>query len=385
MSITFTSTVRNVNEALRRLVSMSHKPSLWRDVSPRGMQTLEFRGVFVTEYTHPQERVLFNTVRDANPFFHLMEALWIMDGRDDVAFLNQFNSNISTFSDDGKTFNAPYGYRLRKHFKDTRAGAYDYDRGSGTIEGAQPFDQLTEVIALLQRDPDTRRAVLCLWDPVTDLNRESKDIPCNDLVCFKLREGILDMTVMNRSNDAVWGAYGANAVQFSFLHEFVACALNCRVGTYRQISDSFHVYTNQAAWQRLQSVWQNDDQSVVDSAFENPYIDRYGRVVFDMLPMMPRHVTEWEPGVPTWLAWLEQNHLFLNDSLGKYQGRLMPFFHSLAVPVMTAWRVYKGADIEPDKNERIEHAQEILINRVEAQDWAAACVQWLQRRRGGAA
>lgn len=132
-------------------------------------------------------------------------------------------------------------------------------------------------------------------------------------------------------------------------------------------------------------MWQNDDQSVVDSAFENPYIDRYGRVVFDMLPMMPRHVTEWEPGVPTWLAWLEQNHLFLNDSLGKYQGRLMPFFHSLAVPVMTAWRVYKGADIEPDKNERIEHAQEILISRVEAQDWAAACVQWLQRRRGGAA
>lgn len=385
MTITFTSSVRNVNEALRRLVSMSHKTHLWRDISPRGMATKEFRGVFITEYSHPQERVLFNPVRDANPFFHLMEALWIMDGRDDVAFLNQFNSNIGTFSDDGKTFNAPYGYRLRRHFKDTRNGAYDYDRGSGIIEGAQPFDQLAEVIDLLRRDPDTRRAVLCLWDPVTDLNRESKDIPCNDLVCFKLREGVLDMTVMNRSNDAMWGAYGANAVQFSFLMEFVASALNVRMGTYRQISDSFHVYTSQTAWQRIQNVWDHDDQSDVEKAFQNPYVDRLGRVRFDMLPMMPLHVSEWEPGVPTWRTWLQQNNLFLNDRLGSYDGKIMPFFHSLAVPVMTAWRVYKGSDIEPIKGNRIDHAQELLLGRCNADDWAAACIQWLERRRGGGA
>lgn len=308
MNRVYTSEVRNVNEALRKLVHIARQPQLWRTVSPRGMDTLEFRGVFITDYSHPLERVLFSAVRDANPFFHLMEALWIMDGRDDVAFLNQFNSNIGTFSDDGKTFNAPYGYRLRRHFGTMR----EYDSGIGGYEEHEPLDQLAEVIDLLKREPDTRRAVLCLWDPLKDLNKDSKDIPCNDLVCFKLREDVLDMTVMNRSNDAMWGAYGANAVQFSFLQEFVACALNVRVGHYRQISDSFHVYTNQAAWQKC-------CRFAETSAFDDPYIDQYGRAQFNLVPLMPRWV-HYHGETPIWRVWLEQNHAFLKDELGTYEG-----------------------------------------------------------------
>lgn len=370
MNRVYTSEVRNVNEALRKLVHIARQPQLWRTVSPRGMDTLEFRGVFITDYSHPLERVLFSAVRDANPFFHLMEALWIMDGRDDVAFLNQFNSNIGTFSDDGKTFNAPYGYRLRRHFGTMR----EYDSGIGGYEEHEPLDQLAEVIDLLTREPDTRRAVLCLWDPLKDLNKDSKDIPCNDLVCFKLREDVLDMTVMNRSNDAMWGAYGANAVQFSFLQEFVACALNVRVGHYRQISDSFHVYTNQAAWQKC-------CRFAETSAFDDPYIDQYGRAQFNLVPLMPRWV-HYHGETPIWRVWLEQNHAFLKDELGTYEGVIMPFFHSVAVPVMTAWRIYKDdTDGTPNKNERITLAQTHLLERCSGQDWLTACVQWLERRR----
>jgi hypothetical protein len=39
----------------------------------------------VTCYSAPTQRVLFSPMRDANPFFHLMEALWMLAGRDDVA------------------------------------------------------------------------------------------------------------------------------------------------------------------------------------------------------------------------------------------------------------------------------------------------------------
>ena len=51
------------------------------------------------------------------------------------------------------------------------------------------------------------------------------------------------MTVSNRSNDIIWGTFGANAVHMSMLHEYVASALMLHVGKYTQISDSFHAYT----------------------------------------------------------------------------------------------------------------------------------------------
>jgi len=367
------ASVRNVNEAFNHLMGLAQIPQLWRTISPRGMETLEYRGVFVTEYACPKERVLFNPVRDANPFFHFMEALWIMDGRDDVAFLNQFNSNISTFSDDGKTFNAPYGYRLRRHFKTAIFGTeinYSFHPEERAIVGMETVDQVVEIVELLRRDPDTRRAVLCLWDPVKDLNRESKDIPCNDLVAFKLRDGVLDMTVMNRSNDAMWGAYGANAVQFSMLQEFVACAVGVEVGCYRQVSDSFHVYTSQNTWLKCSASYAED------VGHGDPYADQFGRSRFNLVPLMPT-----DESAPRWGEWLAQNHYFLNDRLGTYGGRIMPFFHSVAVPMMTAWRLYKNDDEVVDKNTKIDAAQAHLQERCEAEDWSTACIRWLERRR----
>ena len=62
-----------------------------------------------TVYQYPEERVLFNAKRDANPFFHLMEGLWMLAGRNDVEWITFFNSTFDQFSDDGETFNAAYG------------------------------------------------------------------------------------------------------------------------------------------------------------------------------------------------------------------------------------------------------------------------------------
>src|SRR5271154_5758040 len=98
----FVRRVRNVNEALNALMAMvdgkdaatprvGSDNSPWRIVSPRGMETIEWKGVFITEYEKPDERVLFSQTRDANPFFHFFESLWILAGREDVEFLAQFN------------------------------------------------------------------------------------------------------------------------------------------------------------------------------------------------------------------------------------------------------------------------------------------------------
>ena len=78
---------------------------------------LEFPTPFCVTYSHPTERVLFYPERDANPFFHLMESLWMLAGRNDVEWISKYNKRISQYSDDGKTFHGAYGHRWRNHFK----------------------------------------------------------------------------------------------------------------------------------------------------------------------------------------------------------------------------------------------------------------------------
>lgn len=350
---TFVSTTRNVNGAFAHLIQLETQDDLWRTISPRGMETKEFRGTFITEYTHPRERVLFHQERDANPFFHFFESLWILAGREDVAYLEQFNSHIKTFSDDGKTFHAAYGYRMRKYCADTTE-----------------CDQLVGVIELLRKDPDTRRAVMCFWDPVLDLGMittrgefigaVSKDIPCNDLLMFKLREGELDLTVSCRSNDAVWGAYGANAVQFSVIQEIVARAVGAEVGTYKQISDSFHIYSDNGAWNRVKASASFSNQDAYSAVHIHPYC------------MMKDTDYRW---------WLQQCERFVSFD-GMLYDAPDPFFAEVAAPMLSAHKAYRGqaTSSQVSRNDRIDIALQD-IQECRADDWRIACVEWLRRRR----
>ena len=69
-----------------------------------------------TVYAQPRLRVLQNKVRNANPFFHLMEAMWMLAGRNDLKFVKVFNTRMGTYTDDGVTQPAAYGHRWRQHF-----------------------------------------------------------------------------------------------------------------------------------------------------------------------------------------------------------------------------------------------------------------------------
>jgi thymidylate synthase len=180
-------------------------------------------GMVVTEYYHPLERVLFDQRRDANHVFHLMESIWMLAGRNDVAWLEQFNSGYGRYADDGVVHGA-YGHRWRNAFSQ---------------------DQLPYIAGLLQRDPQSRQAVLQMWDcNEYDLTGPWKDRPCNTHVYFDCRGLRLNMTVCCRSNDMLWGAYGANVVHFSILQEVLAAQVGVPVGIYRQVSNNFHVYTD---------------------------------------------------------------------------------------------------------------------------------------------
>ncbi|APZ82373.1 thymidylate synthase [Bacillus phage vB_BsuM-Goe19] len=200
-------------------------------LAPRGKRIKEIRPVMI-EFKNPIRRTTFLKGRNINPFFQVAESLWILAGRSDVGFLLDYNKNMGQFSDDGVFFNAPYGERLR-FWNRSDANNFIYN----------PLDQLRDVYEKIKADPDTRQAVAVIYNPLFDnINNDTKDRPCNLLLSFKLRNGKLDLSVYNRSNDLHWGTFGANLCQFSTILEAMATWLGVEVGSYYQITDSLHVY-----------------------------------------------------------------------------------------------------------------------------------------------
>ncbi len=299
----------------------------------------------MTAWDPSASSVSLNPVRDANPFFHLFEACWMLAGRNDVAFVKRFNQRMDQFSDDGDLLHGAYGYRWREWFG---------------------FDQLKELAALLRRDPATRRAVLTMWSPDGDVTPEpmrfgnfvggltGKDIPCNTQAYFRIVDGALDMTLTARSNDAVWGAYGANIVHFGMLHSWMAWACGTKLGTLYQMSNDLHTYRQRPDVEALYQHYANG----VDP-WERP----------DALPPEPAlcSVSEFSKSDPMdFLAACED--FCADDHVGA--AAKSSYMLSTVLPMRYAWDDYKRGDLE---------AAQRLLN-YGGNLWHYAAWHWLQRR-----
>lgn len=291
----------------------------------------------ITCYERPTERVLFNKVRDANPFFHLMESMWMLAGRNDAEFLNQYVHDFGLrYAEDG-IISGAYGYRWR-HYWD--------------------YDQIDTIVKRLKYDPQDRRIVLGMWDPQNDLGdieaeahlqRDGrKDIPCNTHVYFRIRglQESLDMTVCCRSNDIIWGAYGANAVHFSFLQEYIASKLGVRVGRYYQFSNNFHAYVSE-----IEKLKIRDPRGDLFIGLQD---HRYGKNM-KLVPLIADDDFD-----------LELSELLRMRGVYPLRNR---FLRDVVRPVMMAHWAYKNSMPYEDH-----------INEIAADDWRVACKEWIERR-----
>lgn len=184
----------------------------------------------VVEIEDTRDRLVTAFGRPVNVAFALAEVLWILQGRKDVEMLKHYNNRISDYSDDGVSFNAAYGDRLRYSFR---------------------LDQLAQVERILREDPESRQASLVLSHPFLDrgYNKPSaegskhttKDRACNVYGHLMIRDGRLDWLQVIRSNDALWGT-PYNWMQFMHLQEFIATRLDIPTGKYTHVVDSLHIY-----------------------------------------------------------------------------------------------------------------------------------------------
>lgn len=175
--------------------------------------------------TNPRQRWVFSRTPALNPAFAIAEVVWILQGRDDAAFLQFWNPALPRFVGRSEKLNGAYGQRLLKNLK---------------------FDQLEGAWRALSNNPDSRQVVLQIWDgnrdfPNSDGSARDPDIPCNVCAMPKVREGCLEWLQVMRSNDLFLGT-PHNFVQFTVLQEVLAGWLGLELGHYVQISDSLHLY-----------------------------------------------------------------------------------------------------------------------------------------------
>lgn len=321
-------TANSVNEALSSALRYMEHCGI--EESSRNGFVLVAPEPVITEYRNPMNRVVFSPLRNANPFFHLMEALWMLDGRNDLAWPMFFNKRFAEYSDDGEIIHGAYGYRWRNWFE---------------------RDQLKQIVEHLKLHPNSRRAVLTMWDGSADLGCSSKDVPCNTQVYFDLRQGDLNMTVCCRSNDLWWGAYGANVVHFSILQEYLAAWLAVPIGVYRQFSNNFHLYTEVIA-----------KEDLIKIAVDVDAHDNYSSVPGSC---QPHSLRCWNTPMELWDHDLR---MFLLDPYGdvNYQHN---FFNDVAAPMYAAWYDRKNGT-----SSGILSAQAIGVP-----DWRVACVEWIVR------
>jgi thymidylate synthase len=306
---------RNVNDAYAKLLKLVWSKGY--EEKTRNGNAISIQEPVFLEIAAPTERVLFDPARNCNPFFHVMEGLWMLAGRDDVHYVSQFNKRMATYSDDGKTFNAAYGFRWREHFG---------------------YDQISRVCEMLKDNPKDRRTVISMWDAHQDLGSKSLDIPCNTTIMCRIVHNRLDFIITNRSNDLIFGLCGANAVHMSMLQEYMAYRIGCQIGAWYHLTANLHIYDMHYP---LAEMWEYVAPSV----------------------MYPASM----PLVRDWWVFDDEVKAFCNGDMGPFSE---PFLHHVAVPMVKVWEAYK-ADKWEDAG--------FLCATIQSDDWKLAAQGWILR------
>lgn len=349
-------TARNTNDLSPKVYALLDQHGT--NESSRNGTVLRFDGPVTICLTHPWERVNMCPIRDANPFFHVLESVAMLANWNSVRFMEFFAKNMAEYSDDGRTYNAFYGSRARSTFS---------------------LDQLTAVVDTLRRDPTSRQAVISLWEP-RDLIRSTKDKACNLFLIFAVRGGVLEMTTFNRSNDAIWGGVsGANVVHLSFFHEYVACALGLPMGRWWHTSANLHAYTGNPKLESLLLDGRFCHASPATAWYPaGPTVPLFAEACekdFDKYAMTLCQVIEF-------IIRTELSHAYaitrVNDAMRNCP-LSQTFLHSVAVPMFLAWHARKT---DGGNATAMVPAH---LNAIMDGAWHAAALAWVARRAPAAA
>jgi len=204
---------------------------LCRRVLDRG-QCVEVRGQMTKELLdvtfrldNPRDSLPFGVNRAGlKPAIGALEALQLIGGVSHPELMIRVAGRFMSTVQDGGSFHGAYGPRTRS--------------------------QLPAVVQRLRDDPQTRQAIVTVWDPQHDLFiPDVKDYPCTVMLQFLIRDGALQLHTKMRSND-VWLGLAYDCFQFTQLQMTVANVLDIPYGPYYHHATSFHAYERD--WRKME-------------------------------------------------------------------------------------------------------------------------------------
>ena len=162
------------------------------------------------------------------------ELLWFLKGDTNVAYLRENGVSIwDEWADANGDLGPVYGYQWR----------------SWPAPGGQHIDQISQVIAELKRNPDSRRLLVSAWN-VADVPK-MKLAPCHAFFQFYVAQGKLSLQLYQRSADFFLGV-PFNIASYALLNLMVAQVCGFEPGEFVHTLGDTHLYLNHLEQARSQ-------------------------------------------------------------------------------------------------------------------------------------
>lgn len=213
---------------------------LMRAVKDHGVKKMDRTGVGTTSIFGYQMRFDLAegfplvTTKKLHTRSIIHELLWFLKGDTNVAYLNENKVSIWNEWADAKGDLGPvYGHQWRSW---------------GTRDG-RTIDQITQLIAELKQNPNSRRLIVSAWN-VGEIEQMALP-PCHCLFQFYVADGKLSCQLYQRSADIFLGV-PFNIASYALLTMMIAQVVGLQPGEFIHTLGDAHLYLNHMEQAKLQ-------------------------------------------------------------------------------------------------------------------------------------
>ncbi len=162
------------------------------------------------------------------------ELLWFLKGDTNIAYLKENGVRIwDEWADEHGNLGPVYGYQWR----------------SWPTADGRHIDQITQVLDMINKNPDSRRLIVSAWN-VADINN-MKLPPCHAFFQFYVADGKLSCQLYQRSADIFLGV-PFNIASYALLTMMMAQVCGLQPGDFVHTLGDAHIYSNHVEQAKLQ-------------------------------------------------------------------------------------------------------------------------------------
>ena len=156
----------------------------------------------------------------------IYELLWFISGNTNVRWLQEHGVSIwDEWADENGDLGPVYGHQWRS-----------WPAADGRV-----IDQLSQVIDLIQHNPDSRRMLVSAWNP-GEVDKMALP-PCHCLFQFYVADGKLSCQLYQRSADVFLGV-PFNIASYALLTLMIAQVCGLQPGEFVHTTGDTHIYRN---------------------------------------------------------------------------------------------------------------------------------------------